>query len=505
MMVMKSGSISQKLSNSIRMKLILCFMIIIVILEFASIFAYFSGRSLNELYNRTLEKHLQFNEVFVTLGSTNEYLQRYLQNDDPKDLKQFHTESSKLSLASERLEYIVNDGGYDRDTIDLKNMIASYTEAAEKSIEYKDKLDYEKSNDSYYDAEDINKLINKNFKSVYTVILKDTNDVKIKVIDSRNRTNTLNGILLFFVGVISVLFGKRVAEQLTDPIRVLTQHASAVTKEITEGRIPQRELEITTNDEVSILTQAINKMISKITQQITEIQSKAEIEKKLNDEEMENLKIKALLKESELKALQSRINPHFLFNTLNMVSQTAYIEEAEQTTALIEVLSGLLRYNLDTFNKPVTLEAEISNVKDYVFIQEKRFGKRINFKFDIDNDILSSRVPCLVLQPLVENSVIHGVGKFTEGGEIGIQIKGQEGRVIMCVYDNGKGMEQDELDALMKAAGDESGIENDSSDRIGFRNVCARLRLFYNDDIIISINSIKNTRTEIKFSLPYTT
>lgn len=486
-----------RLTNSIRMKMILCFVIIIMVLESVSIYSYLSGRRLNDLYNSTLEKHLLFNDIFVNLGSTNEFLQKYLQEDSKAALTGYINESKILLRSSSNLEFVVNNNGYVRETTDLKYMLQSYIEQADKSILLKQKHKLDESNSYYYDAADIYKLINKSFKDVYTIILQDTNRVKIKVIDNRNRLYTMNGILLLLVGVICLFFTRWISISLTKPIRNLTSYALQITK----GDMSLPEMKITTHDEVAILSMAMSKMIARITSQIVEIKEKAELKTKLLDEEMEMLKIKNLLKESELKALQSRINPHFLFNTLNMISQTAYLEEADQTTSLLEVMAGLLRYNLDTFNKAVTIEAEIANLQDYVFIQQKRFGERIKFVFDVDSEIMKSRMPCLILQPLVENSIMHGVASYTEGGRIDIEIKNRNNRVILRICDNGVGISSENMEKLNEIISS-NNIDYDTKG-IGLHNVCARLRLFYNGDVEIKLMSEAGKNTEIIFDLPY--
>lgn len=258
---------------------------------------------------------------------------------------------------------------------------------------------------------------------------------------------------------------------------------------------------MTSRDETGILTLAFNEMVKRINAQISEIKDKAEIERKLKDEEMENLKIKNLLKETELKALQSRINPHFLFNSLNMISQMAYIEGASQTTSLLESMNDFLRYNLDKFDKVVTIKDEIGNLKDYVYIQKKRFGERIKFEINESGEVGTCLIPCLVLQPLLENSIIHGVQTYMDNAVVGVEIARDNDRVRIRIYDNGVGIDKSKLDELGKIL--DKGSEDSSTGGIGLTNVIARLKLFYNNDIGFGIKSSQGKGTEIEFDIPF--
>lgn len=142
---------------------------------------------------------------------------------------------------------------------------------------------------------------------------------------------------------------------ITMPIRRLSNAA----KEIANGRLDGEDVHHTSNDELKLLTETFNTMRGNIRVLVSEIQQKS--------------KLDTLLKELELKSLQSQVNPHFLFNVLNTVSKTAYLEEATQTSRLIESVSTLLRYNLSDLNRPSTIRDEMKIVKEYFYIQQARF------------------------------------------------------------------------------------------------------------------------------------
>jgi len=144
---------------------------------------------------------------------------------------------------------------------------------------------------------------------------------------------------------------------------------------------------------------------------------------------------------------------------------------------------------------------EIGNLKDYIFIQQKRFGDRIKFEIIEDGKIGDALIPCLVLQPLVENSIIHGVGKYTENGYICICLYKRKDRIIIKVYDNGIGIDRLKLIDIKKMI--QAKDINDYSSGIGINNVFARLNLFYNNDIEADVKSKVGEYTEFTIKIPF--
>lgn len=497
-MVFRMRSMLYDLTNSIRRKMMLSFLAIIVMLFSASAYTYNSGRALNDLYNNALEKHLLFNEIFVKMGNTNDLLGKYLKADTSDLLASYKKQYTTLMKSSRDLETIMNSGKYVRETVDLKYMIQSYIEEANRAVLMLQKNDLGATSMQYNHAEKTFALVNQSFKEIYSILLNDTNEIKIKVIDNRQKLYTFNGILLALAGLGSLFFTQWFSRSLTKPLQKLT----LATSRIADGEMHLAEVGTTTHDEISSLAVSFNKMVHKIEEQITELKEKSELERRFKDEEINNLKIKNLLKNSELKSMQSRINQHFLFNSLNMISQMAYIEDASQTNAMLEAMSDLLRYNLDKFNKIVTMEDEINNLKDYIYIQTMRFGDRICFDVQEAPDAAAAAIPCLTLQPLVENSIIHGVGSYTENGIVKVEIKKEKDRLWISVLDNGLGIMEEKLKILQQQiSGD---CMDETAECIGLSNVFARLKLYFNGDVEITIRKGKfdGSGTEFVLNIP---
>lgn len=187
---------------------------------------------------------------------------------------------------------------------------------------------------------------------------------------------------------------------------------------------------------------------------------------------VENLKTMA--KEAELKALQTQINPHFLFNALHTTAFFVRKDPAKAREIIID-LSTYLRYNLENSCKLVSLEMELEQVKAYFNIEKARFGDKITLNIDVDEEIKNTNIPSLIIQPLVENSIKHGLLKKREGGFINIIAKKESNGCLIIIEDNGVGIEQNIIDNL-----------NERIDKnIGLKNVHNRIKLIYGKGLTI--------------------
>jgi len=205
-------------------------------------------------------------------------------------------------------------------------------------------------------------------------------------------------------------------------------------------------------------------------------------------------KQKRLLAESRMKELQLQINPHFLFNTLSIVIRHIQFGELETSIKLIKETSKILRSSLGKRRGTIPLDDEIELLNAYIFIQQLHLKDRVEISLDVrkayGNEILE--VPPLVIQPLVENAVMHGMSETTDGGKIDIMIMEKVDKVEVSVKDNGLGISPDILEKVR--SGSYEG-------HIGLLNVVERLRLIYDRDDVFSIDSNKGEGTTVVLSL----
>jgi len=218
---------------------------------------------------------------------------------------------------------------------------------------------------------------------------------------------------------------------------------------------------------------------------------------------VEELKTAAVLREElrhmELRALQSQINPHFLFNTLAAISSQATIESAPGTTKLVLALSRLLRYNLRRLKDTVALREELAAVHDYLLIQRVRFEGRLRVEVSVDQDIMETPVPVLSIQPLVENAVLHGL-EAVDDGLLRLSGRRRGGFVEIEVQDNGQGMSPERLREVIAQRDTGSGLAHTTG--LGIYSVDRRVKYYFGSQYGLDIES-RPGRTRVLIRLPY--
>lgn len=273
---------------------------------------------------------------------------------------------------------------------------------------------------------------------------------------------------------------------IVKPLQVLTNHFGKIN--FLKESIPE---EIWENEDYHC---EINQMIYGYNQMVKKNQL-------LLAEHYELMNTKLLLQKQELAKLQHQINPHFLFNTLNMISQTAYLENDKKVVALLETTASLLRYSLDYSSRDVTLWQEMEAVRNYITIQKQRFGERISFAINLDERVNHLKMPSLLVQPLIENAIIHGLGTCEEDGKIWIDtiLDTDHNRGLIRVSDNGNGIEQEHIQQIAE----KMCSREDGASHIGLANVYFRLKLYFGENADIWITSVPQEKTEVTLVLPY--
>lgn len=211
------------------------------------------------------------------------------------------------------------------------------------------------------------------------------------------------------------------------------------------------------NDEIAMLGRSFNKMSAKLKELISQVYL---------------MKIKH--KEAEFAALQAQINPHFLYNALDTIYWMGRMEKAFETSKLVEALAKLFRLNLNSGREIILLQDEVEHLQNYMIIQKKRYRDAISFNIDIEDGLLECRVIKLVLQPLVENAIVHGIDKKEGKGNISVSIRKEAENLIYEVRDDGIGIDVKEINLLLEDVGD-------SNRGLGIKNVNDRLKLYFGE------------------------
>lgn len=252
--------------------------------------------------------------------------------------------------------------------------------------------------------------------------------------------------------------------------------------------------------EMDILTHGFSDMAIAIKNNVELLKYNAELDKQLLEQENENLTMKNLLYQNELKSLQAQINPHFLFNTLNMIAKKAMLSGDNETSQMMENTSALLRYGLDKASKISTLQEELTCIECYFFIQQRRFAGRVSFALYVEPDLPNIPMPAMVLQPLVENSVMHGVRDMTQGAEVVLKAHRFENSLHLHIEDNGRGIASELLEEILSSLRVDSSGEMQT--HIGLANVHRRLKMYYGSDMKFSMESEADCGTVITLEIP---
>ena len=228
-------------------------------------------------------------------------------------------------------------------------------------------------------------------------------------------------------------------------------------------------------DEVGELVHAFNRMKCAMQKYIATLEEKNRIADALHQEALLKFELEKNLERTRLEVLKSQVNPHFLFNTLNLISCMARLEEADTTDRMILSLSHLFGYNLRTKAQEVYLEQELEALDDYLYLQQMRFGSRITCRKEILVDPQAVRLPSFSLQPVVENAFVHGLSAKEEDGRILLRVWQQGNLLWVSVADNGKGMTPAEREALLQKAEDSERTGRG----IGLGNIKKRIEMMY--------------------------
>jgi len=294
-------------------------------------------------------------------------------------------------------------------------------------------------------------------------------------------------ILIALFVIMMLIFMKKIYK----PIKSLEQAVKVVSS---AENIMDFELEIDEGDELYEMAESINKMIYLLKEFA-------------NKEYTASL----LVKQAELNALQTQINPHFLYNTLDSIRGLALAEQQDKIATMTKALSVLFRYSISKTEDMSSLRDEIVNVENYITIQQFRFPEKFVFIKEIDNegdsDILDFLLPKLTIQPIIENAVFHGLETKLDTGSIILRAYTTEKRLVISIEDDGVGIDSATLERIndrLTGVPEGADVNEDDSKKssIALSNVNDRIKLFFGDEYGVSVSSTLNMGTTVEISLP---
>ncbi|MCC3144046.1 histidine kinase [Halanaerobium sp. Z-7514] len=480
--------------RSIRTRIISVFIIIIIILNLVFFFSFLRREREIEIYQDNVDINFKLNQLSLEITENSRYFSQYFQNRDEETRDMYFNSREKISNLMKDVEIKVAQDQKSRTFYrSLNNMINYHDELVNQVLETNifdsttyqtlTRIDTLYSYMSSHSQNLINSYLEHHSRSYMDLL-----------ISTQERTKTIYLIIILIsiaVFIFSVLF--------TNNILKAIEKLSSTARYLSLGHWNIEDIEEIRYRELNILGQTFNLMKNNIKKYINELKEKADLENKLNKQKMKNIEKERLLKESQLLNLQMQMDPHFLFNTLNTVSRTAMFENADKTQKLIIAISKIMRYNLDHTGKLVSLEKEIEVLKAYLTIQQTRFEEQMEFDIQIEADISDIEIPPMILQPVVENAIIHGLSDKDSDGKVLIRIERTAKNLKLIIEDNGAGISRAELERILN---EEINNNNTSQkDSLGLLNVKRRLKLQYGEDLL-SIKTAVNEGTKIIINIP---
>jgi sensor histidine kinase YesM len=474
-------------NKSINRRITVTFLLIIIIMSISFLYSNIMKDKVVEEYNLYMKINIKLSNLSVNFNDSFASFDSYVKSPDVEMYKKFLETNGKIERIIEEVSpYISQDKNSGIFLRNLTNMYEWYKEQTYLVIA-RGKLDAE-TYEQYVKIGRMNFYISQHSQNLTSSYLQFTDSYYSNILDKYNRLDTNLYILLIITIAISALLIWLVTYDIIHTIINL----SVAVKQLSESNWYIPDIEEQSYKELNNLTKTFNHMKNKLRDFIAQLNEKAEIEKNYHLEKLKGAEKDKLIKDTQLKALQMQINPHFLFNNLNTVSRMAMFEEADKTVDLIGALSKILRYNLTSRENLVRLTEEIENVEAYILIQKTKFEDRISFEFNIEKEIEQIKIPPMIVQLLVENAIIHGVSSLDRKGIIKVKGHVEEGFGIITVEDNGKGI----------TPNDEKDRADKTTTGLGLANIRKRLELYFNRSDLLSIQSKEGQGTKISILIP---
>jgi len=430
---------------------------------------------------KVYQENMTLNSLSESLNAVQDSMTEYLNSKTTESLENYYRNEQDYNSKIQELTDDITGITFKRMERNIKHMSEQYLEMTNQTIEAKRGRNVEKYRIRYENATDLYEYID---SYIYGLNIEQfiTNSENYNELSHAFRVFEYMSMLVMVVVIlINVLIITRFTGNMIQPLRNLSNLAN----EVAEGNLDVELTESASSDEIGVVTNAFSQMVVSLRQYIQRIKESIEVEQLLKEKE---LMMEAHLKDAQLKYLQAQINPHFLFNTLNAGAQLAMMEGADRTYEYVQKVATFFRYNVKKGNETVTIREEISLIDNYIYILNVRFSGDIHYEKNIEEEWLDMPMPSMILQPIVENCVNHGIREMAGEGKIWLSVYEMDGEICISIGDNGKGMSQDTIDKVLSGTYREENKSGDSNG-IAMDNVIARMQLFTGKEHVMDIFS----------------
>jgi len=481
----------------IRTQIVYIFLLTFIPLFLVNLYIFRNMRTVINGVDSAYEGNRRLTEMREWLDTIHSQMREYLNVKDEGVLNQFYINEDKYK---EFLENFSHEGEMTetelRETA-VYNISLMYIQVANKAVLAKKSgeisvyLDYQEQAEKQYE------YLTTSITNLSTQMFRNNAGTYNSMSRLMQTSEILYVIILILTGGVDICILLLLIRRLTRPLQTLAETA----REVGDGNLDVQLVEMQDYNEIGVVNTAFNQMVLSLKDYMEKVRISVEAESALREK---SIRMEASVKDAELRYLQAQINPHFLFNTLNAGAQLAMLEDADQTYRYIHKVADFFRFKVKNDEGISTIREELQIVDDYMYILNVRYAGELKYTTQIDEQYLDVCVPSMILQPIVENCVKHGLHDVEWEKKIDVTVSGEGENVVISVSDNGVGIPQEIIHKIMtNTLRDEDYIHK--KEGVGLDNVITRLRTFYDRENVIEITSVgPNMGTEIALYIPGT-
>lgn len=465
---------------------------IIVLFMIALMIRDHSSSQVTAIYAHTIRASNAYNEGYLNILASRTAIDRYFQY---RQEESYQEALALLEAARGNLAEVceLSSNADQRRLIDLQKMIETCRETNQAAFKVLTP-GAESAYKAISGAQHMYELLEMVYADGWPDMMDKLSADQRTALDKKRTTDAISlAVILAALSLVAVL-STAVLSRINRIIVALNAYA----RQFVSGELDVPRLKAHCDDDFKPMVDALNHLVDEIRRSVQEREEKRGMELRLAQEMLQKVRIEAALRKSQIKELQSGLNPHFLFNTLNLIAGTAYLENALKTRKLMEALSVLMRRTIDHPSILIDVRSEVETLEQYILIQRERFEGRIEFSVEMGQGLEHAYLPAITLQPIIENSILHGL-KDKPKGMVSALLYRKNGRMMIDVTDNGCGIGAEKI-ALLTSGQFPSG------DHYGLPAVFERIRLIYGEEnVVIEINSQLGFSTRVHLEFPLRT
>lgn len=476
-------------------KVLLEVSVVAILLLVTNLFMYWQLNSAMQSLDEVYASNVNLTDLGDSLESVQTQMYNYLTVKTSDSLENYYRSEGNYRGLLEKLNEQVMDNPVKMLERNIRKMSETYLDCTAETIQAKRGRNVEKYKKSYDESLQLYNYLNSYISELNSQQFRNNSSSYLAMQSAIRYLEVVSLVTFVIIMLICMLMLIFMVRGVVSPLSSLAATANLVGQANFNVKMPHTDA----MDEIGAVTRAFNTMVDSLEEYMTLTRENMEKEQQMMERE---LLMETHLKEAQLKYLQSQINPHFLFNSLNAGAQLAMMEDAEKTCIFVERMAEFFRYNVKKGSEDATLQEEVEAVENYIYILNVRFAGDIHFTKEIDESVLGCKVPSMILQPIVENAVNHGIRNIDWEGSIHLQVEREGDFIRISVLDNGKGISPERIEKILKGEIRSEEEEGDSTG-IGMYNVISRLELYYNEKHLVQIYSPgENQGTEVVIQIP---